>query len=166
MLIFTRTPYIAITSLFIHELVVRARQLSLCSSVGQSAAPESQGRRFDSCQRAYSCIFCSCYKKLYIIDKVQDYYIIMKRTLYSHSANCRLTSMYYFDCCRSSTWVYIQLSAIRLTTRPGHIATVSQTIGLCHSRSGKGSTFKLQLAHCLALPCYRGNFCCNLQQNF
>ena len=59
-LAFTHTPYIGITLIFIHELVVRARQLSLCSSVGYSTAPESQGRRFDSCQRVDSCIFCNC----------------------------------------------------------------------------------------------------------
>ena len=33
-LIFTHTSYIDVTLVFIHELVVRARQLFLCSSVG------------------------------------------------------------------------------------------------------------------------------------
>jgi hypothetical protein len=34
--------------------------LGLCSSVGSSTAPESQGRRMDSFERAYSCIFRNC----------------------------------------------------------------------------------------------------------
>jgi hypothetical protein len=33
-LIFAHTSYIGIILVFIHELAVRARQLSLCSSVG------------------------------------------------------------------------------------------------------------------------------------
>ena len=51
-LIFTHTPYIGITLVFIHDRVVRARQLSLCSSARWSVALELQGRRFDSCQSA------------------------------------------------------------------------------------------------------------------
>ena len=53
-LIFTHNltwQYPSILVVYIHELVVRARQLDPGSHVvGWSAAPESQGRRFDSCK--------------------------------------------------------------------------------------------------------------------
>ena len=48
------TPDIGITLVFIHEVVVRAGQLPLKLSWLEHRAPESQGRRFDSRQRAYS----------------------------------------------------------------------------------------------------------------
>ena len=50
-LIFTHTLYTGITLIWLHELVVKSSTTGLCSSVGLE--PESQGRRFGSCQRAY-----------------------------------------------------------------------------------------------------------------
>jgi hypothetical protein len=41
------------------ELVVRPWQLHYV--VGKSIAPESQGRRFDSCRRTHICIFRNCF---------------------------------------------------------------------------------------------------------
>jgi hypothetical protein len=55
------TAYIGTHFVFIHEFVVRVRQLSFRSTDGYSVVPASKGHRIDSCQSAdtCSCIFCN-----------------------------------------------------------------------------------------------------------
>jgi hypothetical protein len=59
MLLFNHTAYIGTHFVFIHEFVVRVRQLPFRSSDGYSVVPASSGHRIDSCQSAdtCSCIF-------------------------------------------------------------------------------------------------------------